>query len=176
MEGQSELADLSFLTLLEEEFKDSVVLETLLETFGSAASEGVEEVVVDVVDLEVLEGVVVELHGDLAVVALEVGHLGGDVVAVSGVPAEGYSHGFLALTLEIDWGCVEVVDSVGESVVNQVVDVLLVDDVFPVGVLFHRETHAAVAQKGDFVPVAGILPQLHLAGLKGIFAVLSGGS
>ena len=77
---------------------------------------------------------------------------------------ERLGRGLLTLPLEIDGGGVEVVDAVGDGVVDQFVDAVLVHDVAAFRVLFHLPTHAAVAEDGYTVPAVRVGPHLHRAG------------
>ena len=131
-----------------------------------------EEIVVDVVSLEVLEGIFVELHCDFTVIALEIGHLCGNEIAVPRMSLQCNSYSLLRLALKIYRGCVEIIDSVSKCIVNQVVYILLVDNVLAVAVLLHGEPHATVAEKGDLIPVARIGTEFHLSGFEGILAII----
>ena len=86
VERKTELAYLAFLALREQEIHHSIILEPGFEAFRSASSEGMQQIVVDVVGLQVFERVLVELHRDAAVVAPEVGHLRGDEIFVPQMP------------------------------------------------------------------------------------------
>ena len=88
------------------------------------------------------------------------------------MPCKSDSHGFFRLALEINRGCVEIVDSVCQGVIDQVVDILLVHDALSILILLHGEPHATVTEQRDLVSVAGIGAEFHLTGLKGIRAVV----
>ena len=78
------------------------------------------------------------------------------------MPAQGFSRGFLRESLHVDRGCVIVVDSVEEREINEPVDDFLIGNVLAAVIFLHREPHAAVAQQGHFVTVAGVGPHFHL--------------
>ena len=97
VERPAEVADAAGLAFLEEEVKDTVVDEAFLKVTLAIlhAAEGVEQVVVDVVDLQVLERLVVHLDAGLIGPVAEVAHLGGHEPFVARMAAEGDAGGCL---------------------------------------------------------------------------------
>ena len=160
MEGKTEIAYSSGLAFLHEEFNDSVILESLLEAFVSV--ETVKQIIIDVVDLHLFERVPVHRHGlFLRMCAAEIGQFGGNEVALTGMAAQRFSSRSFALTLKIYRCSVEIVDSVGDGMVYKVVDSLLIDDVLPILVLYHRPAHAAVSEQTYLVASDCICPACH---------------
>ena len=170
VEGKPELADLAFFPVCLKQIHHPVVHEPVIESLKASASEGVKQVVVQIVRLKIPERIVVQFQGRGSGVVTEVGQFRGDEVRVSRMPAEGVPDSLFRQPPEIDGGGVVVVHSVGQSVVNQLVGILLVHDVLAFFVFLHRETHAPVAKQGDHVPVAWIPAHLHLAAFKRILA------
>ena len=174
MERPSEVADAAGLALLDEEVEDAVVHEAFLEVADAVVdtTEGVEEVVVDVVDAEFLETVVIHLDAGLVAPVAEVGHLGGDEPFVARMAAEGDACSLFGHAFEIHGGGIEVVDAVGDGIVDHLVDGLLVE--FGVGVLaevaaaLDGQTHHAETQERHLLAVGvgtvGHLVGRHLAG------------
>ena len=173
VEGKSELADLPFLPVRLKQVHHPVVHEPVVESLKASAAEGVEQVVVQIVRLKVPERIVVQFQGRGPGMVAEVGQFSGEVVRAPRMPAQGVAHSLLGKSPEIDRGGVVVVHAVSQGVVNQFVRVLLIHDVLTVPVLLHRETHAAVAEQGDLVAVAGVLTHLHRAVLQDILIARS---
>ena len=156
VEGEAEIANLSLLALFQKEVHHAVIDVAAVESGDASSSDGVEEVVVDDIDLKLAEGLLVHGHAAFAGIVAEVGELGGHKVAVAGMAFEGDTRSGLALSLQIDGRAVEVVDAVLDGVVDEGVDGFLVDDVASVFVLFHGPAHAAVAEDGDLVARVGV--------------------
>ena len=152
VERPSEVPDPSGGAFALKELQHAVVDETRLEGLKTLSAERVEQVVVDVVDLQLLERLAVEGQRILARIVREVRHLGGDEVAVAGVALEGDARRAFGKALEVDRSRIEVVDAVGQRIVDQLVDRLLIDRVaVRRGGFEQRPAHAAVAEQRDTV-------------------------
>ena len=101
VEGEAHVADAAGLALLHQELHHAVVYVALAEGRVAAASDGVHQVVVKVVRLQLVEGIPVHLLGCLRGCVVEVGQLGGNIIGVAGIAAEGYSGSLFALALEV---------------------------------------------------------------------------
>ncbi len=194
--GKAEVADDALLALLQQEVEDAVVVVAVAEHLHAvlAAADAVQQQVVDVIDLQLLEGVLEHLDGLLARPrgGREVRQLGGDEVLVALVPRQGDAGGVLAASLAVSRGGVEVVDAVLDGLVNQLVDHLLVDrrGRFAAGSPFRGlvfddgQAHHAVAQQRHLVAGLGVGAVGHLPFLgsqgRGVgpcgFVVLAAGS
>ena len=71
-----------------------------------------QQIVVEVVRIELPEGVAVHLQGRLGGLVAEVGQLGGNVIAAAGITAEGDAGRLFAQALQVSGGCIKVVDAV----------------------------------------------------------------
>ena len=165
MIGKTQVADAPGFTFLEQEVQHAVVQVALMEVFHAASSHAVQEHVVDVIHLQFLEGVMVHGKGTLSGLRLgrEVGELGGYIVALAGMPAQGDAHGPLREALAIGGGSVKIVHAMLDGVVHLAVDHLLVYLLLLVTHLLGGQAHAAISQEGDFLLGLGILPIGHLA-------------
>ena len=168
MERESQLADGPFLPLLEQEIHHPVFNITHLESAISATADGMQEVVVDIIRLQLLERVAVHPQGSFARGVLEIGQLGGPEEILSRMPVEGDGGSPLRLTAQVSGRSVEVIDTVVDRIIHQLVHFFLVDNVFPVGTGFLRPAHAAVAQQGNLVSVARIDAVFHLTGRRAV--------
>ena len=172
VEGPAEVADAAGFTLLYEEVQHAVVDVSLVEVLHGLA-DGVQQVIVDVVCLQVDERLAVHGHRTLAAWISEVGELGGDVVGVPGVAFEGYAGGVLGEAAQICRGGVEIVDTVLDGVIHQCVYHFLVNLlVLSLGSFFHRPAHAAVTEQGDAVSVDIAVGHLAFGNLNGGVTVL----
>ena len=173
MIGESQVADKALLALLHEVVQDAVVDVALHEQFHrlltGAATDGMQQHVVDIVDLQFLERILEHLNAGLTGLGLggEVGQFGGDEVLIALVAAQGDARGMLAQALAIGWRRVKVVHAVLNGIVHLLVDHFLVDlsivvtaEGLTVG---GRQAHHAVAQDRDFLLGLGILAIGHLA-------------
>ena len=164
VEGEAQVADASCLALLHEVVYHPVLNVALAEGLDASVPDGMEEVVVDVVDLELLERPSVHGDGVLTGVVGEVGQLGGDEELVPRMPLESESGGTFGPSLYVDGGGVIVVHAVCHGVVNQFVHGVLVDDVAPL--LRGRQggpAHAAVTEEGHALACLGVGAVVHLA-------------
>ena len=163
--GEAEVADAASLALFQEEVEQAVVEEAGAEVVHAAASHGVQQVVVDVVYLQSLEGAAVHLLRLLEAVEVAslVRHLRGDVVRLARVAAKGIARDVLGGPVG---GCrVEVVDAVGQGVVDHSVHL----------VLALRQSHHAEAQERHLVARVVVDAIGHLAGLLSDGTLGSGG-
>ena len=102
MIGETQIADDAFLALLHQVVEDAVVDIALPEQFhgllAGAAANGVQQHVVDVIDLELFEGVLEHLDAGGTGLGrrIEVGELGGDEKFFTFVTAQGDARGALA--------------------------------------------------------------------------------
>ena len=161
VEGEAQVADAACLLFLDEEIHHAVLHVALFESGHAAAADGVQEVVVEIVRLQLLEGVLVHLDGSLRRGVVEVGEFRGDEILVARMAAQGDACGLFRLPHQVGGGGVEVIDPMFDGVVHHLIDGLLVDDPLPV-FLNHGPAHAAEAQEGNLVPVDGILAEHHL--------------
>ena len=165
MEGPAQVADPSLGTLLQHEVEHAILDVAILEKLDAAAStDGVHQVVVQVVGLQVLQGLVE--HGDrvLTRIVAEVRHLGGQVVGLARMATQGDARSLLRHTLHIDRGSVEIVHAMLDGIVHEAVHLLLVDHILAIVSLLHRPSHTAIAQEGNTIPRRGILSVGHLVG------------
>ena len=164
VEGEAKVADSAGLLFLEKEGNQAVVYVAFVEGILSAAADGMQEIVVEVGCLELLKGAFVHLYGCFGRRIPEVRELGGNVVALTGMPGESLSGGVLAETLEVCGRGVEVIDAVCDGVIHHLVYGGLVYDVLAVRALYHGPAHAAESKQGHAVSVAGILTVNHCLG------------
>ena len=162
VEGEAQVTDASGGLFLKEKVDHAVFHIAFAVGFFAAPADSMEQVIVKVVRLELLEGLMVHLDGGLGALVAKVGQFGGDEVAAARMPAQGLSGGFFALALQVGGGGVKVIDAMLQRIVHHFVYGLLVDDVFPVGILYHGPAHAAKAQGAHFVTVYRVLPHEHL--------------
>ena len=90
MIGESKVLDASCLTLLQQEFQQSIVEESLVQGVHAAIANAVQQVVVDVVDLQPFEGLLVHALrlAEAPQTSVLVGHLGGDKEFVARMAAQ----------------------------------------------------------------------------------------
>ena len=157
---ESEVADAPLASLSDAVVKQAVVQIACLEVLHAAHAASVQQVVVDVVCLQFFERIL--KHVDALPAApssfVEVGELRGDVVRISGVSGEGYAGGFFAVAATVGRRRVKVVHAVGQCVVHQAVDRLLIN----LSILLVGQSHHAVAQERYFVACGGVLAVGHL--------------
>ena len=105
-----------------------------------------EQVVVDVIHLQLAQRAFVHLLRLLEApeTFILVGELRGDVVGLARVAAEGQTGGRLVLPATVDGRSVEVVDAVGQCVIDQLVHLFLLA----------RQAHHAETQQRDLLPAA----------------------
>ena len=125
MKREAQVANATCLAFGHEEFEHAVVHIALAELLH-AATNGVEQVVVDIVYLQLLERVVVHLHGTFARSVAEVGQLGGYEVFLALVATQGDACAALRESATVDGRCVEIVDAVLQGIVCLTVDHFLV--------------------------------------------------
>ena len=167
MIGESEVADASDFALFQQEVQHAVVQIAGTEGFHAAHADAVQQEVVDVVHLQVAEGAVIHGKGLFAAVraGTEVGQLCGKEEFLPWVAFQGNARGALRQTLHIGGGGVEIVHSVGNGIVYQVVHGFLVYFVsIPVGAFPGGPSHASVSQQGNPVARVGIGTVGHLVG------------
>ena len=138
MEGEPEVADGSFFALVDEPVEYPVVDESVVEDIHGAlipiwSADTMQEIIVDIVNLQLFEGVVEHGDGVLSGVISHVGHLGGNEEALAGMTLQGNACMVFRLPFCVDWGRVEVVDPMCNGIVYLLIDHLLV--YFPVSTL-----------------------------------------
>ena len=163
VEREAQVADAARLPLLVQELHHPVLHVALAEGFHAAAADGVQEIVVEVVRLELHKGVLIHFYGRLRSLIVEVGELGGNIILLPGMTAEGNTRRLLALSLQVCGGGVKVIDAMFNGIIHHLVHGLLVNFTPAFGIAYHGPAHAAEAQQGDLVPVVGIGPVDHLS-------------
>ena len=115
-----------------------------------------EQVVVEVIRPQVLEGVLIHLHAGIvqflaakpSPVEAVVGHLRGNVIRVARMAAESDARGFFRQPLTIRWRGVEIVYAVLQRIVHQPVYLFLVHHLpLAIGIRHHRPAHTSVAEQ-----------------------------
>ena len=159
VERESEVADASCLSLLEEILHHAVVDESLSESV--AVTDRVEKIVVDIICLEVFLRLLIHFDRVLLCIVAEVGELGSHEIAFTWISAEGYTSSLFALALKIYRRRVVIVHSMLHRIVHKPVHGFLIDDVSSVLILDHRPAHAAVSEDADLVSVAVVGPVCH---------------
>ena len=147
VEGEAQVADAAFFPFLEQELHHAVLNIALAEGFHAAAANGVQQVIVEIVRFKLLKGVVVHLDGCLGRLVAKVGQLGGNVVFVARVAAEGNAGRLFALPLQVGGGGVEVIDTVLDGIIYHLIYGFLVYLVFSFGIAHHGPAHAAEADE-----------------------------
>ena len=161
MIGEAQIADNAFLALLEQVVENTIINISLSEKLhgllASATTDGMQQHVIDVIDLELLERVLEHLDTRSTGLCrrIEIGEFGGDEILVAGVAAQGDARGTLAQTAAISGRCVKIVHAMLNGIVNLLIDHFLVNlsvivaaEGFTVGT---RQAHHAVAQNRDFL-------------------------
>ena len=96
MEGPTKVTDASRLPLLQQEIQHTIVDITILEELdATASSDGVHQVVVQIVRLQALEGLAIHRQGVLPGVVSLVGEFGRQEIGVARMTTEGNSRGSL---------------------------------------------------------------------------------
>ena len=144
MVGESEVADAACLALFQQEVEQSVIDETAFEILHATAADGVQQIVVDVVHLQFLEGSLIHLFGLVEVpeAFVLVRHLGGYEIFLTGMTAEGNAGGHFRLSAVIDGSRIKIVDAVGDGVVHFLIHHILINLA-----VFLRQSHHTVAQE-----------------------------
>ena len=163
VEREAEVADASGGAFLQKPIYRPVLDVALGERLESAVADGVEKIEVDVVGPECLERVLKHRLAFLDRILLrrEVGELRRDKVAAARMARQRLAHHALGLAATVGGGRVEVVYAMFQREIYMLVHGLLVDcggryALGPgVGVLavFRRQTHRAVAQERNPVPL-----------------------
>ena len=164
MEGKTEVADASGSLFAPQEVDHAVLDIALLEGLPAAAADGMQQIVVEVVGPELLERVPVHLDRGFRGLVPEVGEFRGDIVGLARMAAQGDAGGHLRLALEVGRRRIEIVDTVGDGIVDHLVDGLLVDDLLAILPRHHRPAHAAESDQGDPVTVCRMGTVNHLSG------------
>ena len=152
MERPSEVTDASGFAFLQEEIEQTIVDKSFLKCFDAlTATNGVEEIVIDIIHLKVLQGVAVHLYRLLEVRDARIRHLGSDEELVTRMAFEGDTHSRFRLTLEIDRSRIEEVHPMLDGIVYQFVYLFLIHNIFSFFVLLHRPTHTSVAKQRNLV-------------------------
>ena len=165
VERESQVADAAGLALLDKVVEHAVLDVTGPEGLDAAVADGVEQVVVDGIDLQILERLAIHGDGVLAGVVGEVRQLGGHEIFVARVTLEGDTGRLFRPALHVDGGGVEVVHAVGDGIVDQFVDRLLVYGAAgAVGRGNAGQPHHAVAEQRYPVVRLGVGAVGHLVG------------
>ena len=167
MIGEAEVADTSCLPLFNEEIEYAVVDIPAVQRIHSAHADTVQQVVVDIIHLQFLEGVVVHLKRFLTRPGgfIEIRQFGGHIVTVTRMTVQGGTCGCFRLTLTIDRTGVEIVHAVLQRIIDQTVDLLLVDLAFFIFFCVTNigQTHHTVTQQRHLFVAVGIGAVGHLA-------------
>ena len=137
------MADATCLALLEQEVEQAVVQESALQTIYTASANAMQQVIVNIVDTQTLEGAFVYFFRSVKIpqTLVLIRHLRGNVVLIPGITAQcAACLVFVPATL-IHGGRVKIIHTVSNGIVHQSVNILLVV----------RETHHAKAQQGDLL-------------------------
>ena len=145
VEGEAKPAEFSLPVAL----LQKVHYSQLQHLFPAAAAEAVEEIKVEVVHLEPLHLLGKDVLGLLQAVDDCAGHLGCQIIALSGILGEDAAQNGFALPIVVEPGGVVVGDPGLHGPVNQLSHLLLIHR----SVLLSGKAHTAVAQQGG--------PQLH---------------
>ena len=148
VERESEIADAPCFTLLNQEFYHSILDITLAECLYASVADGMQQVIVDIVRLQVLERLAVHSYRILARIVGEVRQFRGQIIRLSRITAQRYAGGFLRPSLNIHRRCVEIVHAVLYRVIHQSVHRVLIYNVaVAVGRRHCRPAHASVAEQ-----------------------------
>ena len=115
-----------------------------------------EQHIIEIIDLQLLERIVIHRDRGFAApcVGREVRKLGGDIIFVARIAAEGDPHSMFRTSFAIGGRGVEVVHTVLDGIVSQPVDHLLVDFVIAVSCAVFgngRQAHVSITEDGNFV-------------------------
>ena len=129
MIGEAEVADAPCGAFLHEVVEDAVVHVSGVECIHASSADGMQQVIVDIVYLQLAHGIVVHLDTCLAGLRLgrEVRELRGNVVFTALVAAEGDTRTAFRESAAVGRAGVEVVHAVFDGVVNLPIDHLLVE-------------------------------------------------
>ena len=127
VEREPEVSDAARLALFHQEVHHAIVDIAAVELVHATAN-GVQQVVVDVVDLQLFHGVVIHRHAGLATLrrGMEVRQLGGYKILRALVSAEGDARAGFRLALTVDGRRVEIVHAMLDGIVYLAVNHLLV--------------------------------------------------
>ena len=146
MERETEVTYAACLTLFHQIIHHAV-LDIAADKLIITASNGMQQIVVDIVYLQLLQRVMIHLDGllPLPVVAVKVGELRGNEILAPLMPAKGDACTLLRLTLTIDWRRIEIVHAMLDGIVYLTVDHLLIE----LAVVVHlcRKAHHAITQE-----------------------------
>ena len=126
--GEAQVADATGLALLQQELQQAVVHEALLQGIQSPAAHAVQQVVVDVVHLEPLEGLLIHpqpVFPRPQILPL-VRQLGGDKILLAWMSAQRIARHRLAVAALVHRRRVKVVHPMRDRIVHQPVHLLLV--------------------------------------------------
>ena len=160
MERPAEVADATFLALLHEEIEHAVVDKSLLEVAGTVridATEGMEEIIINMFDAELHERILIHAETGLTGPCAEVGEFGGDEPFVARMAVKGHAGGPFRHASHVDGGGIKIIHSMIDGIVDHTVDEFLIE--LGIGVVaqrsaaLDRETHHAETEQADLLAV-----------------------
>ena len=174
VERPPEVADAPGLALAQQKVEHAAVDKTFVESLDAlVAAHSVQQIVIQIIRLQVAKRPPVHLLRILEYPSgrhsppchTVIGHLRGDEHLLARMAFEGDTRRFFGKALYVDGGRVEIVDPVGDGIIDQLVDGLLVDRV-AVGRrrLQQGPAHAAVAQQRHAVARREAGPEGHPIG------------
>ena len=152
VEREAQVADAARLTLLHQVVDHPVLDVAGTEGLDAPIADRVQQVIVEIIGLQVLEGVLIHRDGVLAGPVLEIGEFRGDEQFLARMPLQGDPGRLLRPALHINRRRIEIIDTMFNSVIHQTVDRILIDKV---STLLRcgkqRPTHTTISQQGDLV-------------------------
>ena len=157
---ESQMANAARLTLANEEIEQAIVDETAVQVLHPALPYAVQQVIIDVLYPQFLEGILIQflcfIKRPQAFVVVR--HLGGHIVLFAGMTAQCGTGDTLVETAAIPRGGVKVVHTMGYGVVHQLIDQFLI---------VAGQAHHAEAQQGHLLACATLHTVGHADGLIG---------
>ena len=168
VERKSQIADTARFPLSEQKVQHPVVDIAGAERVDSAVADRMQQIVVDIVHLQVLEGLPIHGYRVLAGMVGEVRQLGGDQEFFAGMTLQGDPGRFFRPALHVHGRRIEIVHSVSYGIVHQLVDRILVDHVPPaVGRRESRPAHTPVAEQRHAIALFVVGTVSHPVGRNG---------
>ena len=164
MERPSEVADTTGFTFLQKKIQQAIVNETFLECFDTlTATNGVKEIVIDIIYLKILQRIMVHLYRTFEIRDAWIRHLGSDEELVARMAFQSDTHCSFRLTLKIYRSRIEKVYSTLDGIVHQFIHLFLINNVFTILIFLHRPTHTSITEKRNFVTCIRVRTVSHFA-------------
>ena len=122
------MTDTSCFAFTQQEIEHAIVEESGPQAIDTTATDTMEQIVVDIVDTQLAKRLFIHLFGRIEVpTTLSLGRqLCGHIILIARIAAQGASRLALVTASFIHWGRIEIVHTVGNGIVYQLIDFILI--------------------------------------------------